>query len=338
MRLASWRLRLRRISTRPSFWTLLLVLGLAAAAAWSTTRGAVAVPMRDLLPAIAEPTHPMHAVVAAVRLPRIAGAAVVGAALATAGVLIQTVVRNPLADAGLLGVSSGAGLVAILVLTLRPQLASLLPLVAFGGGLVAMAIVLLLARGRHGSSNPLRLLLSGVALQAILFAGVALVTFLFADRAPAFVAFAVGSLASTSWREVLMALPALGLGLVAAGAAVRPLDLLLLDDKSAAGIGLRVDAVRAGAAAVAALLAATAVAIGGLIGFVGLIVPNAVRLLVGPAHRALLPASAAGGALLVVIADLAGRTLAAPVELPVGALLALLGGPYFLYLLSRRIA
>ena len=142
MRLASWRLRLRRISTRPSFWTLLLVLGLAAAAAWSTTRGAVAVPMRDLLPAIAEPTHPMHAVVAAVRLPRIAGAAVVGAALATAGVLIQTVVRNPLADAGLLGVSSGAGLVAILVLTLRPQLASLLPLFAFGGGLVAMAIVL----------------------------------------------------------------------------------------------------------------------------------------------------------------------------------------------------
>src|SRR5690606_10388020 len=89
LRLASWRLRLRRISTRPSFWTLLLVLGLAAAAAWSTTRGAVAVPMRDLLPAIAEPTHPMHAVVAAVRLPRIAGAAVVGAALATAGVLIQ---------------------------------------------------------------------------------------------------------------------------------------------------------------------------------------------------------------------------------------------------------
>jgi iron complex transport system permease protein len=192
---------------------------------------------------------------------------------------------------------------------------------------------------RHGGlrSGPLRLVLSGVAVQAVGFAGIALLTFLYADRAPSFAAFLVGSLNGRGWNEAqLVAVPA-ALGFVAAALAARPLDVLLLDDATAGGLGVAVRRARFVAAALAAWLAAAAVSVAGLIGFVGLIVPNGLRLLVGPQHRALLPAAALGGATLVLLADAAARTLAAPIELPVGALLALLGGPYFLFVLWRKL-
>ena len=294
-------------------------------------------PWREVPRAAFDEGHPAHAVVAAVRLPRIAGAAVIGAALAAAGLLVQTAVGNALADAGLLGVSAGGGLAAMLVLTLRPEWATALPLFAFAGSLAAIGVVLAFASARRGPTQPLRLLLAGVALQSMLFAAIALLTFLFADRAPAFAAFAVGSLAATGWRDVALAAPPVVAGLLLALALARPLDLLLLDDASAAAVGVRVQRARFAAAGLGALLAGSAVAVAGLVGFVGLIVPNAARLLIGPGHRALVPVSALGGALLVVLADLGARRLVAPVELPVGALMALVGGPFFLWLLERKL-
>jgi iron complex transport system permease protein len=300
--------------------------------------GAVAIPGAELLPALAEPAHPLHAVLWEVRIPRVAAAALVGAALAVAGALMQTVVRNPLADPGLLGVNAGAGLAALLAIVLWPASTLLLPLVAFAGAMFTMAVILLAAWGPWGRPGPLKILLSGVAVQAVLFALIALVTFLFADRAPAFVAFTVGSLNGVGWPEARLAAAPLAAGLALALLGARPLNLLLLDDATAAGVGLEVARVRLAAGALAALLAAAAVSVAGLVGFVGLVVPNWVRIAAGPDHRTLLPLAALGGAVLVVVADLAARTVAAPVELPVGALLALVGGPYFLVALWRKLA
>jgi iron complex transport system permease protein len=179
--------------------------------------------------------------------------------------------------------------------------------------------------------------LSGVALQALFFALIALVTFFFADRAPAFASFVVGSLNGLGWSDAALVAAPAALGIALALAFVRSWNALLLDDAAAAGVGLAVRRARLGASAIAALLAAGAVSVAGLVGFVGLVVPNAIRLLVGPDHRALIPLCALGGAALVVASDAAARTATAPLELPVGALLALLGAPYFLWLLWWKL-
>jgi iron complex transport system permease protein len=273
-----------------------------------------------------------------VRMPRVACGAAVGASLAVAGAILQTAVRNPLADPGLLGVSFAAGLGALLAVLFWPELPAAIPLIAFAGGLSAVAVLAALGASRGRSAGPLRLVLSGVALQAICFAAIAMLTFLFADRAPAFVAFLVGSLNGLGWREAgLVAAPALA-GLLVAGLVMRRLDLLLLDDATASGLGVAVRRARFAASALAAWLTAAAIGVAGLVGFVGLVVPNGVRLLVGPEHRALLPSCALAGAALVLASDTAARTLVAPIELPVGALLAAIGGPAFLALLWKKLA
>ena len=318
--------------------TALLALALVLAAALALRLGAVEVSLLDLVRAALRSDVELPPALRDVRLPRVACGALVGAALAVAGAVLQTALRNPLADAGIVGVTAGAGLAALVAILLFPALPALVPVLAFAGGLAAVALVVVLGF-RHGGlrTGPLRLVLSGVAVQAVGFAGIALLTFLYADRAPAFTAFLVGSLNGRGWNEVeLVAAPVL-LGLAAAALATRPLDVLLLDDASAGGLGVAVRRARFLAATLAAWLAAAAVSVAGLVGFVGLVVPNGLRLLVGPGHRALLPASALGGAALVLLADAAARTLAAPVELPVGALLALLGGPYFLFVLWRKL-
>jgi len=333
------RLHLWVPSGRPGIWLAGFAALLLASALLAAGLGAVEVPPSELVAAALADAHPLHSVVWDVRLPRVAAGAAVGAALAVSGALLQTVVRNPLADPGILGVTGGAGLAAVAMLILAPERAHWVPALAFAGGLCTVAILLALA-WRRGSTTvaPLRIVLSGVALQAIFFAGIALLSFAYADRAPSFTAFLVGSLNGLGWRDAaLVALPA-GIGLGAALAAVRGLDLLLLDDATAGGLGLAVRRARFAASALAALLAAGAVSAAGLVGFVGLVVPNAVRVLVGPGHRLLVPLAALGGASLVLLADTAARISLAPLELPVGALLALLGGPYFLFLLWRRLA
>jgi len=334
------RLRLRWAVWRERPGTLAagLAVALGTAVLLAAGTGAVAVSPTALPAAVLDPEHPLHAVVWDVRLPRLVGAVCVGVALALAGALLQTVVRNPLADPGIVGVSAGAGLAAVATFVLFPEHAEWVPVFAFGGGLATVALLLALAWSRGGTVAPLRIVLSGVALQAIFVAAMALLAFAFADRAPAFSAFLVGSLNGVGWSDLgLVAVPTV-LGLGIALLAVRSLDLLLLDDATAGGLGQAVRRARLGASSLAALLAAGAVSVAGLVGFVGLVVPNAIRVIAGPGHRALLPLSALGGALLVVVADTASRTALAPLELPVGALMALVGGPYFLGLLWRRLA
>jgi iron complex transport system permease protein len=313
-----------------------LLLALPAAALLAASLGASTLAPGELLPALLDAGDPSHGMLWQVRLPRVVCGGLVGAALGVAGVLVQTAVRNPLADPWLLGVSAGAGAAALTAIVGFPERPALVPAVAFLGGLAPVGVVLGLSAGTR-ARGPLRMILCGVALQALCFALVALIMFFFADRAPAFAAFIVGSLASVGWEDVAIVGVPTSIGIVLALAAARPLDVLLLDEASATSLGVAVRRARFGASCVAALLAAGAVSVAGLVGFVGLVAPNALRLIAGPRHLALLPLAALAGATLVMLADAAARSAAAPLELPVGALLAALGAPYFLYLVWRKI-
>lgn len=335
---AAIALRSRRLRGHPGALAAAFAALLALACLLAIAAGAVAVPIAEIPRAIADATHPQHAVVAQIRLPRVLAGAAVGAALAVAGTLLQAAVRNPLADPGLLGVTAAAGAAGLVAIVLFPEWPALVPIVAFAGGLGAALLVLGFAYATTRPVGPLRLVLAGVALQSLFFAAIAVVTFLFADRAPAFAGFVVGSLSGTSWSDAAIVATATALGLALALGGARWLDLLLLDDASASSVGLSVRRARIAAASIGALLAAGAVSVAGLLSFVGLVVPNAVRIAAGPTHRALLPLAALAGATLLVLADSLARVAAAPLELPVGALLALLGAPYFLWLLARKVA
>jgi iron complex transport system permease protein len=330
-------LRTRQWRARPGALALLFAALLALSCLLAIAAGAVSVPIAEIPRALADSTHPQHAVVAQIRAPRVLAGVAVGAALAVAGALLQAAVRNPLADPGLLGVTAAAGAFGLVAIVLFPELPALVPILAFAGGLVAVAAVLGFAFATSRPVGPLRLVLAGVAIQSLFFAVIAMITFLFADRAPAFAAFVVGSLAGTSWEDVAITSAASGVGIACAFAAIRWLDLLLLDDASAASVGLPVRTARIVAATIAALLAAGAVSVAGLLAFIGLLVPNGVRIAAGPTHRTLLPLAALAGATVLVLADALARVVAAPLEMPVGALIAVLGVPYFLWLLWRRV-
>jgi len=335
----AWRLRAWGFaSDGVAPWLALFAAALLAATALAVSLGPSAVTLSELLRAILAGPAALPPSIAEVRLPRVACGAAVGAALAVSGAVLQTAVRNPLADPGIVGVTAGAGLAALGAILFFPEEPALVPGFAFAGGLAAIALVMALGLRSGRLAGPLRLVLSGVGVQAICFAGASLLSFLYADRAPAFAAFVVGSLNGLGWADLSRVAPPVLVGLAIALAAVRPLDLLLLDDATAGGLGVAVRRARLLASALAALLAAAAVSVAGLVAFVGLVVPNGVRLLVGPAHARLLPLCALAGATLVLCADAAARTLFAPVELPVGALLALVGGPYFLVVLWRKVA
>ncbi len=275
------------------------------------------------------------------RLPRALAGALVGAALASAGVVLQALLRNPLATPFTLGVSAGASLGAILVIILGVPLSVVgvpaVPLASFAGALGAIGIVYALARlRRHGLSTSV-LLLAGVTLNSLFSAIIMFVQYL-ADYTQSFQAirYLMGNLDVSSYSPILWALP-----LLVAAAAVfawlpRSLNLLTMGADGAAARG--VDVLRAQRAAFlsASLATGAAVSLGGPIGFVGIIVPHMVRLLVGSDHRLVLPASACFGAAFLVTCDVAARTLMAPLELPVGVITAMLGGPFFLWLLARK--
>ncbi len=269
------------------------------------------------------------------RLPRVLAAALVGAGLAVAGAVMQTVVRNPLADPYLLGLSGGASLGAVAVLVLG--VAVLLPVAAFAGALAALVATLALA-GSSAATSPARTVLAGLAVGQLAAAGTSFVIFWSAtgDSYRDILAWLMGSLAGADWSAVAIAAVAvgvLGTGLLAAG---RSLDALALGDTAAAALGIAVARVRWALLVAVALLTGALVAVSGSIGFVGLAVPHAVRLVVGTTHRRLLALTAVVGATFLVWADTAARALFEPRELPVGIVTALVGAPVLAALLWRR--
>lgn len=284
------------------------------------------------------PSHPQGDVTLwTVRFPRVVMAAVAGAALATAGALMQGIFGNPLAEPGVVGVSAGAALAASTVIVFDLALVGTwtVALFAFVGGLVTTILVYLLSRD-GGRTEVVTLVLTGIAVNAVASAGLAFLLFLGDQQAREEIVFwQLGSLNGSRWEQVGVAAPFMVVGLVVAMAMSRRLDLLALGDRAARHVGVDVERLRMGAIVVVALLTAAAVAFCGIIAFVGLVVPHLVRLLAGPGHRLLVPASALGGALLLVVADLGARTLVAYADLPIGMLTSLVGGPFFFWLIRR---
>lgn len=268
-----------------------------------------------------------------IRLPRMILCALVGMNLAISGSLLQGVMNNPLADPGIIGISSGAGLFGIFILVLFPQYQGIVPPFAFVGAMLAAMIIYALAW--KGGIQPLRVVLAGVAVSALFGAGISAILVFYSDRVHGALSFMNGSLSERSWREVMTILPYSTFGLIGSLLMIRPMNLLLLGDDVARGLGLHVERARFGATALGALLAASAVSVAGLLGFVGLIVPHTVRLLIGGEYEELIPGSALLGAGLLMASDTFARTVMSPTQIPVGIVMAVLGVPFFLYLMRR---
>jgi len=285
------------------------------------------------------PTDPIiESTLWVVRFPRIVMALVVGAALAVAGAVMQAIFGNPLAEPGVVGVSSGAALGAAGAIVVGASVLGVagVAVAAFLGGLVATLLVYVVSRA-GGRTEVVTLLLTGIAVNAIAQAGIAFVLFV-ADSASReqIVFWQLGSLGGSLWSQVAVVAAVAVPGVLVALALARRYDLLALGERNARHLGVDVERLRLVSIVLVALLTGVAVAFTGIIAFVGLVVPHLIRMIIGPAHRGLVLASAVGGGALLVIADLLTRTLVAGAELPIGMLTSLVGGPFFFWLLYRQ--
>lgn len=258
----------------------------------------------------------------------------VGASLAVSGALLQAVMRNPLADPGIIGVSAGAATAATTILLIYPTLLSLVPLFAFSGAVFACILIYVLA-WREGV-DPVRLILSGVAINTVLGAYNAFLQMLNSDNLSGVLAFMNGSLSGVTWERIYVITAYASLGLLFSAGCAKSANILQLGDEMAEGLGIDVDRVRLFLSAVGAFLAAATVAVAGMIGFLGLVVPHICRMIVGSDYKLLIPVSALLGALLLLAADTLGRTLINGMEIPVGIVMAATGGPFFLYMLRKK--
>lgn len=284
-------------------------------------------------------------VVLNIRMPRLLLGALVGAALAISGALMQGLFRNPLADPGLVGVSAGAGLAAAATIVLGDRLLAgfdmklpfaALPFGAFFGGLVSTLALYLIAT-REGRTSVATMLLAGVALGALAGSLTGLLAYISDDRQLRDLTFwSMGSLGGASWSKLSVVAPIVLPLLVAVPFLARGLNALMLGEAEAFHLGIPVQRIKALAVVLVALSVGASVAAAGVIGFVGIVVPHLIRLLIGPDHRLLLPLSAIGGAALLVGADIVARLIVVPAELPIGIVTAFIGAPFFLWLLLRR--
>ncbi len=319
--------------------TIIIILFAALAFAgfiFSIVAGSVDIPLAEIWQSINGTHGGVHEkIIMNIRLPRTVVAVLVGINLSLSGAILQAVMKNPLADPHIIGISSGAGLAGIAILLMLPDESWLVTPVAFLGAMAAAVCIYILA-WKNGI-RPVRIILAGVAVSAFLGAGISALMIFYSDRVHSALMWMVGGLSARSWPHVEMMWPYTLLGVILALIGARSINILQLGDDIAKGLGLRVELTRILLTAVAALLAASAVSVVGLLGFVGLIVPHAARLMVGTDYRFLLPASAILGAAVVTISDTIARVAFSPVELPVGILMAVFGAPFFLFLLRREL-
>ena len=270
-----------------------------------------------------------------IRLPRTIVAMLVGVNLSLSGAILQAVMKNPLADPHIIGISSGAGLFGIFVMMIFSDAGALMTPAAFIGAMLAATLIYILAW--KDGIRQIRVILAGVAVSAFLGAGISALLIFYSDKVHGALLWMVGGLSARSWQHVEILLPYSIAGTILTFLSARHMNVLQLGDEVATGLGLRVNLVRTFLTAVAALLAASAVCVVGLLGFVGLIVPHTARLILGSDYRILLPGAAFLGAAVVSISDTFARIIFAPTELPVGILMAMLGAPFFLYLLRKEL-
>ncbi|NOX61824.1 MAG: iron ABC transporter permease [Chloroflexi bacterium] len=316
---------------------ILLTLGLLLISSLlSLSLGAVAIPLSEVWKALFQPQDPAlnrvsRAIVWDLRLARTLLALVIGVGLAVSGSAYQALFRNPLADPYIIGASGGAALGATMAITLE---FSAVTAAAFTGSLLAVAAVYLIAQA-GGHVSAVNLILAGAALSALLSAAVSLLMFFGDEDLIEVFAWLMGGLSGRSWPHLRTAAPLILVGALVLWSMARPLDALTFGEESAQALGLNLFWIRSALVTAATIATAAAVAAAGVIGFVGLLAPHMARRLVGASHAWQIPMSALLGGLLVVLADDLARTLLAPLELPVGALTALLGAPFFLWLLKR---
>lgn len=302
----------------------------------SLTKGSSTITMQQIIDILLAPgDDPQSQIIWNIRMPRTIVGALVGINLSLSGAILQAIMRNPLADPHIIGISSGAGLAGVVIMILFPALEYLITPVAFIGAMLAAVCIYILA-WKNGI-KPVRIILAGVAVSAFLSAGISGLMIFYSDRVHGALMWMVGGLAARSWPHVHIILPYAIIGLLLAFASAAYLNILQLGDEMARGLGVNVEITRIVLTAIAALLAASAVSVVGLLGFVGLVVPHAARLLIGSDYRFLLPASALLGIAIVTLSDTFARVVFAPIELPVGIIMAFLGAPFFLFLLRREI-
>lgn len=284
------------------------------------------------------PTHPAgDQTLWAIRFPRVAMAALVGAALAVSGLLMQAIFGNPLAEPSVIGISSGAAVGAGLCIVFGISIFGewTIAVFAFAAGLAATLLVYAMSRS-EGKTEVVTLVLTGIAVNAVAGAGIAFLTFLGDTQSREQIVFwQLGSMAGSRWSQVLIVAPVVAIGLIVAWLVARKLDLLSLGERNARHLGVNVELLRVGVIVLVALLVGVAVAFVGIIAFVGLVIPHLMRMILGPAHLPLVTASALGGALLLTLADLGARTIVPMSDLPIGMLTSLVGGPFFFWLLRR---
>ncbi|SED07074.1 FecCD family ABC transporter permease [Bradyrhizobium erythrophlei] len=357
--LAERRTRAKRrragMSLRPAATLTLLCLlaALAASALVALTVGAAGIPLARLPVALGLWTdataNPLLArdqlVVWSIRIPRIAAAAMVGGLLAVSGTIMQGLFRNPLADPALVGVSSGGAFAAAAAIvftdshlgeSLRFLQHQLLPIAAFVGSLIT-TIVLYGIASRGGRTSIAIFLLAGLAIAAIANAGIGLLVFVADDRQLRDITFwMLGSLSGATWTKLTTLAPVLAAALIACLWIARGLDVLVLGEAEAFHSGVDVERLKRISIVLVSAMTGVAVSVCGVVGFVGIVVPHLLRLVIGPGHRVLLPASALLGAILLVGADTVARTIVAPAEMPIGILTAAIGAPFFLAMLLRQ--
>jgi iron complex transport system permease protein len=333
----------RKAHVRVALIPILMGLLVATLVA-SLAVGAVSIPVGRVVDVLLHPAapdvDPMEAtIIWDMRFGRVLLAALIGAGLAAAGAALQGLFRNPLADPFVVGASGGAALGATLAIIAGLQWGAAgfgpVPLAAFGGAMLAVVLVYGIAE-MGGTTPAIALLLAGAALSTFLGAVVALLLMLSDQNLYAVFVWLLGGLSGRSWPHLRASMPYMIIGIGTLWLLARPLDALAFGDETAQSLGLPLRWARGAIVAAASLATAAAVAAGGTIGFVGLIAPHAARLLIGTGHARLIPASALVGALLLLLADDLARTVMAPLELPVGIVTAMLGGPFFLYLLKTR--
>jgi iron complex transport system permease protein len=317
-----------------------LLVALAAAIVASLALGAVNIPFSQVIDVLLGREAPgtTTQIVEVLRLPRTVEALIVGAALGVAGALLQGALGNPLASPDVIGVTGGAGFGAVLIIILFPDSIALLPVGALFFGLLAAAMVFLIGFTGASGGGIGRVILAGIAIASMFAAGTAALMAAYPDRVPSAIFFLVGGLTSTGWETLKQIWPYFTFGFVLSVFMIRPLDRLLLGDDVAASLGSKPRTIRLLAALAAAVLASAAAAVAGLVAFIGLVIPHVVRLAGGTNNHAfVVPVSALGGAALLVAADTLARTIRAPIEMPVGPFLVLLGVPVFLWLLRKAV-
>lgn len=299
--------------------------------------GSVSISIPEIIKTLlGSPSKAMNAtIIWDIRLPRVLLALIIGANIAISGALLQAVMGNPLADPGLTGVTSGAAACVLVIMLAAPTYTNFIPIAAFIGGVIAAGIVYSLAWRRSGIT-PITIILSGVAVNALCGGVIGYLTIMYSDRLPSAVQWLNGSLAAKGNNALTMILPYATVGWILSIFTIRKANIIRMGDQVASNLGENTNRIRILLSLLAVFLSAVSVAAIGMIGFVGLVIPHMARLMVGSDYKYQLPMSMGLGALVLLLADTGGRTLFAPLDIPAGILMAVIGAPYFLYLMRRR--